>query len=302
MATTTLFGVPHYYSLTAATTADPLVFIHGWLLSHKYWQPVIAELAQTHPCLTYDLRGFGESRQQLQLFQPGVPTMAETLAASKSPYGLAAYARDLAELLQQLQLQNVWLIGHSLGGSIALWTAYCYPHLVKGVLCLNAGGGIYVEREFRQFRALGQQILRFRFPWLRHIPLIPIMFSRSMVVRPLAYQWGSQRLQDLLAADFEAALGTLLETTTEAEVHLLPRIVAGLTQPVRFLGGSQDPVMDLKFVNHLAGYHSTARLDGQLVTALPDCGHMAMLEQPQLVATAVVNFINKAQGPGIDSG
>lgn len=295
MATTTLFGVPHYYSLTDASTADPLVFIHGWLLSHLYWRPMIAELGQTHPCLAYDLRGFGESRHQLHQFQPGMPPLAKSLAASTSPYGLAAYARDLAALLQQLNLRRVWLIGHSLGGSIALWTAYCYPHLVKGVICLNAGGGIYLDREFQQFRNLGQQILKFRFPWLRYVPLVPLMFSRSMVVRPLAYQWGAQRLHDLLTADFDAALGTLLETTTEAEVHLLPRIVAGLKQPVRFLGGRQDTVMDLKFVSHLAAYHSTAGIDAQLVTALPDCGHMAMLEQTQIVTSAVQTFVQEAE-------
>jgi 2-succinyl-6-hydroxy-2,4-cyclohexadiene-1-carboxylate synthase len=291
MATTTIFGVPHYYSLTANSAADPLVFIHGWLLSHKYWHPVIDELGPEHPCLTYDLRGFGESRHHLQQFLPGLPPLAQGLAASTSPYSLAAYARDLAELLQQLNLKPAWLVGHSLGGSIALWTAYCYPHLVKGVICLNAGGGIYIEREFRQFRQLGQQILKFRFPWLRHLPFIPLMFSRSMVAQPLPYQWGVERLQDLLKADFDAAIGTLLETTTEAEVHLLPRIVASLQQPIRFLGGSHDPVMDLKFVNHLASYHSTALMDGPLVTELPDCGHMAMLEQPKLVVQAVKDFI-----------
>ena len=43
---------------------------------------------------------------------------------------------------------------------------------------------------------------------------------------------------NLLNADPNAALGTLLETTTEDEVHLLPRIVTDLQQPVYFLGGA----------------------------------------------------------------
>ena len=291
MATTTLFGVPHFYSLTAHSAADPFVFIHGWLLSHKYWQPVIEDLSAAYPCLAYDLRGFGESRYQIQKFQPGIPSRAQSLSCSSSPYGLAAYARDLGALIGALKLNPAWLVGHSLGGSIALWTAYCYPHLVKGVICLNAGGGLYIEREFRQFRQLGQQILKLRFPWLRHIPLIPFMFSRSMVAQPLSYQWGGERLHDLLTANSDAALGTLLESTTEAEVHLLPRIVASLKQPIRFLGGSHDTVMDLKFVNHLAGYHGGAALSGPLVVELPDCGHMAMLEQPELVTKAIRDFI-----------
>jgi pimeloyl-ACP methyl ester carboxylesterase len=82
MATTTVFGVPHHYSLTADTAAAPIVFIHGWLLSHKYWQPIIAELALSHPCLAYDLRGFGASRHQLHQFQPGLPPRAQALDTS----------------------------------------------------------------------------------------------------------------------------------------------------------------------------------------------------------------------------
>jgi len=291
MATVNLFGVPHYYSLTADGEAVPIVFIHGWLLSHKYWHPIVHALAQSHLCLTYDLRGFGESRYQLQNFQPGIPPRAEALRGSTSPYGLGAYARDLAELLTQLNLGSAWLVGHSLGGSIALWTAYCYPHLVKGVIGLNAGGGIYLEQEFRQFRQLGQHILKFRFPWLRHVPLLPFLFSRSMVSHPLPYRWGAERLNDLLNADPNAALGTLLETTTEDEVHLLPRIVTDLQQPVYFLGGRNDAIMDLKFVSHLAGYHRASGAQGAAVIEIEDCGHMAMLEQPETVTAAIQTAI-----------
>jgi 2-succinyl-6-hydroxy-2,4-cyclohexadiene-1-carboxylate synthase len=142
MATATLFGVPHYYELTTGAAETPLVFVHGWLLSRQYWQPLISQLSDYFPCLSYDLRGFGRSRQQLDQFQPGLPAAAQALRSSPSPYGLAAYARDLGELLRQLNLGPVWLVGHSLGGSIALWAAYCYPDQVKGVICLNAGGGI----------------------------------------------------------------------------------------------------------------------------------------------------------------
>jgi 2-succinyl-6-hydroxy-2,4-cyclohexadiene-1-carboxylate synthase len=293
MATVNLFGVPHYYSLTADGEAVPIVFIHGWLLSHKYWHPIVHGLASSHPCLTYDLRGFGESRHQLQNYQFGIPQRAEALQGSTSPYGLGAYARDLAELLNQLNLDSAWLVGHSLGGSIALWTAYCYPHLVKGVIGLNAGGGIYLEQEFRQFRQLGQQILKFRFPWLRYVPLLPLMFSRSMVSHPLPYRWGAERLNDLLNADSDAALGTLLETTTEDEVHLLPRVVTALQQPVYFLGGCNDSVMDLKFVSHLAGYHRASGAHGAAVVEIPDCGHMAMLEQPEKVIATIQAVIQQ---------
>ncbi|MEB3289202.1 MAG: alpha/beta hydrolase [Leptolyngbya sp.] len=297
MATATLFGVPHNYELTANGEATPLVFVHGWMLSHRYWQPLLPYLAAAHPCLGYDLRGFGQSRHQLDQYQPGLPTATEVLPSSPSPYGLAAYARDLAELLRQLQLGPVWLVGHSLGGSIALWAAHCYPDQVKGVICLNAGGGLYLDREFRQFRQVGQNLVRWRSPWMRHVPPLAWAMTRASVVQPLAYRWGHQRLVDLLEADADAALGTLLESTTENEVHLLPRLVSGLRQPVYFIAGDRDPVMDLKFVRHLAGYLPSAQTGETAVIPIANCGHMAMLEQPQAVAQAILEQVQAQPSP-----
>lgn len=287
MATATLFGVPHAYELTPGGKATPLVFVHGWLLSQQYWQPLLPHLTDAHPCLCYDLRGFGQSRHQLDDYMPGLPAAAKALSSSPSPYGLAAYARDLGELLHQLGLGPVWLVGHSLGGSIALWAAHCYPDRVKGVICLNAGGGLYLEREFQQFRQVGQQIVRWRSPWWRYLPPLSWAMMRASVVQPLAYRWGHQRLLDLLEADADAALGSLLESTTEQEVHLLPRLVSDLPQPVYFLAGCQDTVMDLKFVRHLAGYAPSAQAGDATVIPIENCGHMAMLEQPQGVAQAI---------------
>ncbi len=297
MATATLFGVPHHYELTANSEATPLVFIHGWMLSRQYWQPLLPHLADSHPCLCYDLRGFGQSRHQLEQYQPGLPDAAEALQSSPSPYGLAAYARDLAELLRQLQLGPVWLVGHSLGGSIALWAAHCYPDQVKGVICLNAGGGLYLDREFRQFRQVGQTIIRWRTPWMRHLPPLAWAMTRASVVQPLTYHWGHQRLVDLLDADVDAALGALLESTTEPEVHLLPRLVSSLRQSVYFIAGDQDSVMDLKFVRHLAGYLPSAQTGETAVIPIPDCGHMAMLEQPQVVAQAILAQVQAQPSP-----
>ncbi len=60
MQTIEILGVPHAYELTTPTASnDVLVFIHGWLLSQQYWQPLIEILASDHRCLSYDLRGFG---------------------------------------------------------------------------------------------------------------------------------------------------------------------------------------------------------------------------------------------------
>jgi pimeloyl-ACP methyl ester carboxylesterase len=287
MPTIDLLGVPHYYELTRAITdptAPVLIYIHGWLLSRRYWQPLIQSLAVEYPCLTYDLRGFGDS--------PNQPRSSGTnLDDRQSPYSLAAYAEDLKILLESLDIQKAWLIGHSLGGSIALWGAHVCPERVQGIICMNAGGGIYLKEEFERFRNVGKQLVKFRPTWLRAFPFMDQLFARLMVNKPLAKQWGKQRLWDFIQADAEAALGSLLDSTTEEEVHFLPQIVAQLSQPVYFLAGMQDMVMETQYVRYLASFHSLFDPEGKNVIELPECGHFAMLEQSEVVIDKISQIL-----------
>ncbi|MEA5419861.1 alpha/beta hydrolase [Spirulina sp. CCNP1310] len=286
METIELFGVTHTYELTPPSPdADRpvLIFIHGWLLSRQYWRPLVERLAPEYQCLCYDLRGFGDS-SAVKTDQP--PEQAR-------PYHLAAYAQDLVALLAQLQIHQAWLIGHSLGGSIALWAAELAPSKIQGVICLNSGGGIFLKEEFERFRRAGCQIVNSRQPWLAYIPGLDWLFTRAMVARPLSRNWGRQRLDDFLKADREAALGALLETTTEPEVHHLPQLVARLSQPVFFLAGQQDRVMELQYVRHLASFHPGFQQRDNVIE-LADCGHLSMVEQTSLVEAHIRDLVADA--------
>jgi pimeloyl-ACP methyl ester carboxylesterase len=211
----------------------------------------------------------------------------DAASLSTSSYTLAAYAQDLCILLQKLNIDRAWLIGHSLGGSIALWGASVASERVKGVICLNAGGGIYLREEFERFRAVGQRLVKRRPRWLRYVPLIDLLFTRAMVARPLARRWARQRVIDFVVAHPEAALRALLDSTTEAEVHRLPQVVSQLKQPVYFIAGAKDTVMEPKYVRHLASFHKLFQGCGDNVIEIPGCGHMAMVEQPEAIDTQI---------------
>ncbi len=297
-----VLGVQHAYELTPPVGSGPvLVFIHGWLLSRRYWEPLVEDLAPSFQCLTYDLRGFGESgidadsspdavdaRAAIAAGQQSSPVQSCLSKSVQTPYTPAAYAQDLLLLLKQLNLSRVWLIGHSLGGSIGLWAAaLAPPHLVEGTICLNSGGGIYIKEAFDRFRNAGKQMLGFRPSWLPYVPCLDLVFSHVMVSQPLARYWGKQRVIDFVAANYDAALRSLLDSTLPEEVHLLPQIVAQIHQPVYFLAGQQDRVMELKYVYHLASFHHTFREGSQNVIEIPECGHMGMLEQREAIAHTI---------------
>lgn len=287
-------GLDHFYELTTATNVDScnpvLVFIHGWLLSYRYWLPLIEQLSTDYSCLAYDLRGFGSSQP---ITSEPINTGEFPLESSKSAYSLYNYAQDLRELLAKLAIEKAWLIGHSLGGSIAIWGADIADDIVQGVICVNAGGGIYLPEEFERFRNAGKNLVKFRPSWLKYVPFLNVFFARMMVDQPLDLQWGQARLEDFLGADERAAIGSLLDSTTEEEVHYLPQIVARLQRPVYFFAGKQDMIMEPQYVHHLASFHHLFQNHQQNVWEIDNCGHFAMLEQTNTVALYLLEIMKK---------
>ena len=80
-------------------TGKPVLFIHGWPLNHEMWEYQLAELPKHNlRCITYDRRGFGKSDRTWESYD------YDTLAA------------DLNELITQLNLSEVTLVGFSMGG------------------------------------------------------------------------------------------------------------------------------------------------------------------------------------------
>ncbi|MBD2177935.1 alpha/beta hydrolase [Pseudanabaena sp. FACHB-1998] len=271
MSSVIIQGAKHSYRLTSPSPSGhkspfTIAFLHGWMLSQAYWQPLISQLQSDFPCLSYDLRGFGRSQ-----------------LGDRHDYSLVSYAKDLELLLDHLGIDRVWLVGHSLGGAIALWAANLLGDRVLGVVCLNAGGGIYIKEEFEKFRTAGKILLKLRPQWLQNLSFIHRQFAQDSVQKPLDSSWGKQRVIDFVSAKYAAARGTLLDSTSEEEVHRLPQIVSQLRQPVYFVAGANDTIMEPKYVRHLASFHPSFNGYGENVFELPNCGHLGMLEQTEML-------------------
>lgn len=93
----------------------PLVLLHGFPLDHHLWDDVLPLLEDTFDVILPDLRGFGES------------------TTVDSPYDMDDFASDLAGLLDQLGIQRTAIVGHSMGGYVALAFARLYPQRVTGL-------------------------------------------------------------------------------------------------------------------------------------------------------------------------
>lgn len=109
-------GLVHYEVIGRGR---PLVFVHGWIGSWRYWVPAMEELSAGHRTYALDLWGFGDS---------------DKLSAY---YDVDAYVELLAEFLEQLGVGPAPIVGHALGGLVALLYAAQFPEQVDQVMAVS---------------------------------------------------------------------------------------------------------------------------------------------------------------------
>jgi pimeloyl-ACP methyl ester carboxylesterase len=100
---------------------DPAICLHGITAHHRAFNALARHLGSSRSLVGVDLRGRGDS------------------AKPESGYGLEAHAGDVIRVLDHLGLRNVVILGHSMGGFVALKTALSYPERVRAIVLLDGG-------------------------------------------------------------------------------------------------------------------------------------------------------------------
>src|SRR5512147_1809966 len=113
METLTVNGIRIAYERRG--TGTPLVLLHGYPLDHHLWDKVAPLLGDTFELILPDLRGFGGS------------------STVDSFYTMEDIASDIAALLDHLGIQKAAIVGHSMGGYVALAFARLSPERVSGL-------------------------------------------------------------------------------------------------------------------------------------------------------------------------
>jgi pimeloyl-ACP methyl ester carboxylesterase len=119
-STVTLHGRPVSY--VEAGSGPVLLLIHGMAGTYENWQAVIEPLAERHTVLAPDLPGHGSS------------------APGGGDYSLGALAAGLRDLLVALGHDRATLVGHSLGGGVAMQFAYQFPEITERLVLVSSGG------------------------------------------------------------------------------------------------------------------------------------------------------------------
>lgn len=270
-----------------------MVFIHGWAGSARYWQSTANALSDRFDCLLYDMRGFGRTRGSSPLHKDTV-----AVASSRSPqeqseaiaeltYELDEYAEDLAVLLARLQLDQVYLNGHSMGASMATLFLNRYPKRVERAILTCSGVFEYDEKAFAAFHKFGGYVVKFRPRWLEKIPLVDRMFMARFLHRPIPAVERRAFLQDFLIADYEAALNTIFTSVSKAASELMPQEFARVTVPTLLIAGEYDKIIPAEM-----GRQAAAMNDKVEFALIPNTAHFPMLEDPGTYLQRVREFLS----------
>jgi pimeloyl-ACP methyl ester carboxylesterase len=266
-------GVDHYYEWVKKPSniiKPVMVFMHGWAGSGRYWQSTAQALLDNFDCLLYDMRGFGRSHVQPDL-----------------SYELTEYAEDLAVLLNQLNLERVYINAHSMGASIATLFLNRYPEKVEKAILTCSGIFEYDEKAFAAFYKFGGLVVKFRPKWLGKIPLADRMFMARFLHSPIPKSERQAFLEDFINADYQAALGTIFTSVSKEQAELMPQEFAKLTVPTLLVAGEYDIIIPAELGKKAAALNDKVKL-----TIVPNTAHFPMLEDAATYLATVRDFLN----------
>jgi pimeloyl-ACP methyl ester carboxylesterase len=271
-----LDGIDMHY--VEAGRGPATVLIHGLGGFAEAWRRTTAELGRAGRVIAIDLPGFGASSR------PG------------GARDLDFFARAVRGFIDGLGLPRVHLVGHSLGGAVAMAGAALLPERVERVALLGACVPGFGFRPSLLFRAL-------LLPGLGEILascITPRLCYASVArcqVRPdaeeVAFFVGYRYTERTAPAARAAYLGAIraLRRDFTSGASAWRRVIRGVRHPVLLVHGRRDPVVRVAHAEQLA-----AALPNAETCFLDDCGHFPQVEHPVVVAERLADFLSARTG------
>jgi pimeloyl-ACP methyl ester carboxylesterase len=234
----------------------PLVLVHGYPLDHTTWKPIIPFLKSNVRAILPDLRGFGKS------------------PVADGIYSMELLAGDICALLDQLKIQKAVIIGHSMGGYVSLAFARLFPERLLGIGLVgsktNADAPDKVAGRKEMAEAIQQQGMQ-------------ATLDRMLANLTRDTDVAKQITPIMLSTSPQAGMGASLGMAERVDSTAMLR---KLDLPGLVMVGTDDPFSPVQPARELAQSMKNARL-----VEIDRAGHMMMMEQPQVVATGLNDFL-----------
>jgi pimeloyl-ACP methyl ester carboxylesterase len=239
----------------------PVIFLHGFPFNRHIWDDLIPYLSPYTQMVLPDLRGFGHS------------------PASEDVLSMELLAEDIYHLMDHLRLERAALVGHSMGGYVALAFAHLYSQRLTGLALVasHADPDPPARREARYY-TVAQIRERGILPLLEDMPP---RLTRNPTVQEKVRQF-------IQACSPQTAIYALLGMAERADANQWLREI---NVPVLIVTGSADPLIESARIQAMLEQIPVASW-----VELPGIGHMPMLEAPAALARALLGWVQQFQG------
>ncbi len=254
---------------------EVLLLIHGMAGSADTWRAVLPQLAKKYRVVAPDLLGHGRS------------------AKPRTDYSLGAFAVGLRDLLDELGVESATVVGHSLGGGVAMQFLYQHPDYCRRLVLIGSGGlGPDVGWILRVLAAPGAE---FVMPVIAPAPILRAgnalrswLSSAGLRSPRGAEVWAAySSFADSAARDaFLRTLRSVVDYRGQA-VSALNRLNVREGLPVLAIWGEEDKIIPVDHAYSALQVRPDCRLE-----ILPGIGHFAQVEAPTEVIELIDEFIS----------
>jgi pimeloyl-ACP methyl ester carboxylesterase len=255
-------------SAMAAGAGPPLIMLHGLGATKAEFLPMLPWLAPRHRVIAIDLPGFGDSTKPVG-------------AGYDAPY----FARSVVALLDELGLERASILGHSMGGRVALEMGALAPDRIDRLVAMTPSLAWLRQRRW----APGLKLIRPELGLLQPTPRPAVEAFVKRAIPGAESRWVAPAVDEFLRS-YTTARGRAAFYAAARNIYLEDpepfwSTLRALSVPSLFIWGSQDKVVPIGFQRHVREAVPMAE------HAVLDCGHVPQLERPRELERALKRFL-----------
>lgn len=275
----------HRVNFNIAGHGPAVVLVHGVAGRATQWDPVMRLLAERYTVVAPDLLGHGDS------------------AKPRGDYSLGAHASGIRDLLIGLDIERATMVGHSLGGGIAMQFSYQFPENCERLVLVSSGGlGGDVHPLLRAATLPGAE---FVLPLVAHpkvleaASLLPRALGRlGLHTRPdfveMARGYQSLANPDARSA-FIHTLRSVIDPTGQ-RINASDRLYLASKMPTMIIWGCRDRIIP---VEHAEPAHRA--MPGSRLELFAAAGHFPHLDDPHAFAETLEEFLDTTEGAQVSA-
>ncbi|HEY2005742.1 MAG TPA: alpha/beta fold hydrolase [Solirubrobacteraceae bacterium] len=269
----------HRVMFTIAGQGPAVVLIHGVAGRSAQWTEVIESLARTHTVVAPDLLGHGDS------------------AKPRGDYSLGAHASGIRDLLIGLNIERASVVGHSLGGGIAMQFAYQFPERCQRLVLVSSGGlGDAVHPILRAATLPGSELV---LPLLAHPKALSGAASLTKTLGRLGLKAGpdltemARGYESLSTADARSAFIHTVRSVIDPRgqrINASDRLYLSSQMPSMIMWGKRDRIIPIAHA-----YAAHDGMPGSRLEVFEQAGHFPQLSDPSRFAQLLEDFFSHTE-------